>query len=150
MPFILIWSHPVLQDTVSFVTRKRWLPYIWPVEADVSPLALMNSARLDLNILSASHFVYMDNSIHHLGSFEAGLEGGWVHFIILLPGSVPSGVTASDSTAINVLISGVAPDFNGPLCIIRKCLRPCQFGFLRQTWCCLFAWLDVNPDHEST
>jgi hypothetical protein len=30
-----------------------------------------------------SHFVSMDNSIHHLGSFEAGLEVGWVHFIIL-------------------------------------------------------------------
>jgi hypothetical protein len=25
----------------------------------------------------------MDNSIHHLGSFEADLEVGWVHFIIL-------------------------------------------------------------------
>ena len=49
-----IWTHPVLQDTVSFVTRKRLLPYIRPVDADVSPLALMNSARLDLNILSAS------------------------------------------------------------------------------------------------
>jgi hypothetical protein len=50
----LIWTPPVLQDTVSFVTRKRLLPYIRPVEADVPPLALMNSARLALNILSAS------------------------------------------------------------------------------------------------
>jgi hypothetical protein len=33
----------------------------------------------------------------------------------LLLRSVPS-VTASDSTAINVLISRVAPDFNGPIC----------------------------------
>ena len=49
-----IWTHPVLQDTVSFETRKRLLPYIRPVDADVSPLALMNSARLDLNSLSAS------------------------------------------------------------------------------------------------
>jgi hypothetical protein len=52
--FILIWTHPVLQDTVLFVTRRRLLPYIRPVSADVSPLALMNSARLDLNNLSAS------------------------------------------------------------------------------------------------
>jgi hypothetical protein len=50
-----IWTHPVLQDTVSFVTRKRLQPYIRPVIADVLPLALMNSARLDLNNLSASH-----------------------------------------------------------------------------------------------
>jgi beta-lactamase class A len=35
----------------------------------------------------------------------------------VLPRSVPSGVTASDSTAINVLISRVTPDFNGLLCI---------------------------------
>jgi hypothetical protein len=34
----------------------------------------------------------------------------------ILLGSVPSGVTASDSTAINILISHVAPDFNGLLC----------------------------------
>jgi hypothetical protein len=35
---------------------------------------------------------------------------------VLLPGSVPSGGTASDSTAINVLISRVTPDFNDLLC----------------------------------
>jgi hypothetical protein len=47
--FTHIWTHPVLQGTVSFETRKGLLPYIRPVYADVLPLALMNSARLDLN-----------------------------------------------------------------------------------------------------
>ena len=50
-----IWTHPVLQDTVSIATRKRLLPYIRPIDADLLPLALMNSARLDLNRRSASN-----------------------------------------------------------------------------------------------
>jgi len=35
-------------------TRKRLLPYIRPVYEDLLPLALMNSARLDLISFSAS------------------------------------------------------------------------------------------------
>ena len=50
-----IWTHPVLQNTVSIATRKRLLPYIRPIDADLLPLALMNSARLDLNRRSASN-----------------------------------------------------------------------------------------------
>jgi glutathione S-transferase len=53
-PSMHIWTHPVLQDTGSFETRRRLLPYIRPVDANILSLALMNSARLDLFRRSAS------------------------------------------------------------------------------------------------
>jgi hypothetical protein len=45
---------PFCKTPVSVETRKKLLPYIRPVYADLSPLALMNSACLDLITLSAS------------------------------------------------------------------------------------------------
>ncbi len=63
-----IWTHPVLQDTGSFETRTRLLPYIRPVDANVLSLALMNSARLDLNTRSASK-----EPLHRSGSQDDGL-----------------------------------------------------------------------------
>ena len=66
--WIHIWTHPVLQDTFLFETRRRLLPYIRPVYANVLPLALMNSARLDLNKRSASK-----EPLHPAGSQDDGL-----------------------------------------------------------------------------
>ena len=63
-----IWTHPGLQDTGSFETRKRLLPYIRPIDANLLSLALMNSARLDLNRRSASK-----EPLHRSGSQDDGL-----------------------------------------------------------------------------
>ena len=63
-----IWTHPVLQDTFPFETRRRLLAYIRPVDANVLSLALMNSARLDLNRRSASI-----EPLHRSGSQDDGL-----------------------------------------------------------------------------
>ena len=63
-----IWTHPVLQDTCSFETRRRLLPYIRPVIANVLSLALMNSARPDLNKQSASI-----EPVHRADSQDDGL-----------------------------------------------------------------------------
>jgi hypothetical protein len=48
--------------------KRRLLPYIRPVYANVLPLALMNFARLDLNRRSASK-----EPLHRSGSQDDGL-----------------------------------------------------------------------------
>jgi VIT1/CCC1 family predicted Fe2+/Mn2+ transporter len=58
----------------------------------------------------------MDNSIHHLGSFEADLEVRGVHFIILYTtndgivstASLLVGVAAADTTKLEILLAGTA------------------------------------------
>ena len=80
-------SQKILKQLLSFqfLLHYRRVGYIY-TEQMKSILTQVNSHSnyffTNLHI-GPPHFFQMDTSIHHLGSFEAGLEVGWVHFITI-------------------------------------------------------------------